>query len=53
MEKNKKKDIYYCFRYHCKGCPKERICEEESKKEDRRDIHEIRYVYKSKNDRTK
>lgn len=23
------KDIYYCFRYKCKGCPKERECEEE------------------------
>lgn len=27
MKKNKK-DIYYCFRYKCKNCPKNRICEE-------------------------
>ena len=31
--KNKKKDrLYLCFRYHCKQCPKERICSEKLKK---------------------
>lgn len=51
--KNKKDiDIYYCFRYRCKRCPKQRECEEEQKdlvdrfkvvdrQKDRRD----RYVY--------
>ena len=24
-----KPDIYYCFKYKCKNCPKQRKCEEE------------------------
>lgn len=26
-------DIYYCFRYKCKKCPKQKECEAEIKKE--------------------
>lgn len=29
-----KKDIYYCFRYKCKRCPKQRECEDEIKRGD-------------------
>ena len=35
MKKDKKEsliDIYYCFRYKCKRCPKQRECEEEINK---------------------
>ena len=35
MKKNKK-DIYYCFRYKCKNCPKNRICEEGDKSGEKR-----------------
>jgi len=28
---NKKDDIYYCFRYQCKRCPKQKECEEKNK----------------------
>jgi hypothetical protein len=31
---NKKDNIYYCFRYKCKRCPKQRECEEEQKRGD-------------------
>lgn len=31
---NKEIDIYYCFRYRCKRCPKQRECEEEQKRGD-------------------
>jgi hypothetical protein len=37
MNKDKKEsliNIYYCFRYRCKRCPKQRECEEEAKKEE-------------------
>ena len=27
-----KKGLYYCFRYKCKNCPKNKQCEEEEKK---------------------
>mgnify|MGYP004623508923 CR=1 FL=1 len=37
MKNKKKEDLKYCFRYHCKGCPKERICSEKIKKELRKD----------------
>ena len=29
--KDKKEEIYYCFRYRCKNCPKQRECEERAK----------------------
>lgn len=29
---DKTKDIYYCFRYRCKRCPKQRECKEDQKK---------------------
>ena len=32
----KGEDIYYCFRYKCKRCPKQRECEIEMKKKERR-----------------
>ena len=31
-----KKDIYYCFRYKCKRCPKQKECEQETKKEQKK-----------------
>lgn len=37
MKKDKKEsleEIYYCFRYKCKRCPKQRECEEEQKRGD-------------------
>ena len=30
-KKDSLKDIYYCFRYRCKRCPKQRECEQEEK----------------------
>lgn len=33
MKENKKENIYYCFRYRCKVCPKQVECEKEIKKE--------------------
>lgn len=33
MTKDKKEDIYYCFRYKCKTCPKKLKCDEELKKD--------------------
>lgn len=32
MKKEKKEDIYYCFRYKCKRCPKNKECEKIIKK---------------------
>lgn len=29
---NKKDNLYYCFRYKCKRCPKQRECEKENDK---------------------
>lgn len=26
-KKNKKSEYYYCFRYKCKRCPKQKECE--------------------------
>ena len=37
MNKDKKEtliDLYYCFRYKCKRCPKQRECELEQKRGD-------------------
>lgn len=31
MNNKKKEDLKYCFRYHCKGCPKERACDQSLK----------------------
>ncbi len=31
---NKKDNIYYCFRYKCKRCPKQKECEIEQKRGD-------------------
>jgi hypothetical protein len=33
MKKDKEEKIYYCFRYKCKRCPKQKECEKELKKE--------------------
>lgn len=33
-KKNKKEEVYYCFRYRCERCPRNRICEEERKREE-------------------
>lgn len=29
MKNKKKEDLRYCFRYRCKGCPREKKCEQE------------------------
>lgn len=37
MKKDKKEsleELYFCFRYKCKRCPKQRQCEEEQKRGD-------------------
>ena len=37
MNKDKKEtliELYYCFRYKCKRCPKQKECEEEIKRGD-------------------
>lgn len=33
-EKDRLEEIYFCFRYRCKRCPKARECEEKEKKEE-------------------
>lgn len=35
-ERAKSKNIYYCFIYHCKKCPKNAKCERELKKGDKK-----------------
>lgn len=34
-EKERLEEIYYCFRYRCKRCPKARECEEKEKKDEK------------------
>lgn len=31
MEKNKKDNVYYCLRYKCKRCPKQKQCDIENR----------------------
>lgn len=31
-EKKNKDNLYYCFKYRCKNCPRNRQCEEDLKK---------------------
>jgi len=32
MKNKKKEDIYYCFKFRCKRCPKSKECEKEATK---------------------
>ena len=33
-KEDKLEELYYCFRYKCKRCPKARECEEQVKREE-------------------
>lgn len=47
MTENKKDNLYYCFRYKCKRCPRQVECEKEMKRGDtieRRTKHKTRRV---------
>ena len=35
MKEDKKEDIYFCFKYRCKNCPRKIKCDEENKKNEK------------------
>lgn len=36
-----KEDIWYCFRYHCKWCPKNKECEERNDLDESKSYNKI------------